>query len=385
MKTDARLASLLLPITAALLPAQGYEWDHPDGIGVRYLLYKKMKQRDVRPQYEGPDLRLAYTPTDEGDWVRIKGYPLDWGVLVYEFGKGGGDDRAASFEDFLMHKDPYLKSHRRAVTVHGIPANDGSARLWEYRDRYVPTVYILDKGAPGGRVWAESDLWQVRLPVEKGMVSMNADDDAMRVRGPNLRSQLRPHKNDWVRLKGKEKPLAWMLYVYEFPEDAEPQDAPLWAHDFEELVTRREKQDKRTFTVRGDRQKGRALPFRSWQWTDDVRTATGKGHVAHHIAAVYDIPDRQLAIVMRYPAEDDKPDRKLHRLGTGLVSGLMPSPEARPDDSVGSEYLYIAASCQAQDKEVAVVVSIPVETGKDPDPDLRARAERTVRSLQPQR
>ena len=383
----AKLAIILLPTLAVALPAQGYEWDHPDGIGVRYLLYKKMQKRDVNPEHEGPNLRLAYTPTDQSDWVRIKGYPMDWGVLVYEFSKedGRGEASAESFEDFLVHKDPYLKSYRRDITVHGDPVGGGTVRMWEYRDRFVPPIYVLDKRAPGGRVWAESDLWKIRFPVEKGMVAWIADEKAQRVAGPNLRSKLRPRREDWVRVKGYSKPRAWHLLVYEFPDGEEPQQSPLWADDFEELVTRREKQDKRAFTVRGaqEKGKGKGLPFRRWEWTDDKRTATGKGLVEHHIAAVYDLPGRQVALLMRYPTASQKLDRKLHGLGAAQVSRLVPSPDAQPDDGVGRQYHYIAATCRLQDKEVAVVVSIPVENGEKPDPDLRARAVKIVKSLRP--
>lgn len=379
------LVGTLVTAFAASLPAQGYEWDHPDGIGVRYLLYKKMRKRDVRPEYEGPDIRVAYTPTDENDWVRVRGYPMDWGVMVYEFREDGAEESATSFEEFLRSKDPYLERHRREILVTGDEDAADGIRLWEYRDQFVPFVYVLDKSAPGGRVWAENDVWDVRFPVPKGMVSFDADDDARRTWGPNLRSRLRAHTNDWIRLKGHERKQAWFVFVYEFPDDAEPQDRDLWARHFEELVTQKQDQRRRHFTARDEETKARGLPFRHWEWYDDHRTAAGNPRVVHHVAAAYDLPGREIALDFWYPNEDEKPDRKMHKLAAAVVSGLVPAPDAAPDESVGTSNHYIASSRVVDGKEVAIIVSIPVENGQNPDPVLQGRARTIVKSLQPDR
>jgi hypothetical protein len=379
MRSSICLAALI-PLAAAAAAQDGYDWDHPDGLGVRYLLYNRMQPAKIKAKDHPPELRASFLPKSQTDWVRFKGTALAWGVYVYEFpaaGDGGG------FAGFLAERDP-RRAHRDFKSKPG-QANGGGGH-WEFVDTWRPFVEVLDRPQPGGADrWAVAPELGVRFLVDKGMQFL---DPLATVDGANCYARLHPEPKQWIRIRGLPGPAAWTLRLFVFPaieRQVTRDDMKKPVESFAELVDKADTYrvaHQRTFTVRDQPAGQDGAGYRLWRWLDARRPGTGQGLPFYHcVAAVHAVGGREVALVALVPSEEEKPPVELLTRMEKMATSL--EPWAGQATEPGFAYYSVAQSCRVGDKEVAVVVYVPFGANPKPDAELLSAARKMVKSLQP--
>lgn len=381
---------LLLALGPALPAQKGYEWDHPDGLGVRYLLHRHLRVGKPVPEHDGPHLRARYIPKDERDWVKYKGTKWGWGVSVYEFPKDPASLQkikdmppARDFEEFLVRKDP-AKSLYRYFTVEGkeTAGESGTYRHWEYFDVF-PGVAGEDRGfrsAGAGLFWAHDLGLGIKHRIAEGMYRWVRDTKAP----PYRRSRYLVSTKHRVRVKGPPLPVSWTLDVLSFPSSASGQKGPA---SFEAVMAK--KNLRRKILVRGKETKARKATYRLWRWFDDMRQG-GKYQKAtnyHGMAASYAVTGvGEVVLQVRLPSGDGPLDPKLEALGKKLVSSLHVFTDAEAKKALARPMRgfvsYKVAGChRVDDREVVMVVRHPIIKGHKPSRSQLGRARKMVRSV----
>lgn len=371
------VCSALLSASAAL-GQQGFEYDYPDGLGVRHLLYDRIERAPSKAKDDLPELRAKFLPKSKADWVRINGTAIWWGMHLYEFrGDEGG------FADFLRERDP--RRTFRAFRVDGEQVKGRDLRYWEFTDTWRPLVEVLDRPQPrGGFRYAVSPELGVRFLADK---SMSYSDPYAEPDGDNCFARVLPAPHEWVRIEGIPGPVGWMLRVHVFPDlprNGSSSDRKRLVDSFAKFATEadpRLRKYDRTFEVR-DVEAAGALPYRSWRWTDYwKRTQSGATPCFHHVAAVYRIDGREVALVGFAPANDKASRHESMRSLETMVTSLERWSGTAKDP--GFAYYSVAGSCRVGDREVALVVYIPYGDESKPDKTLLDAAKRMVKSLEP--
>lgn len=375
--------ALLFALPASRAAAQrGFEWDYPDGLGVRYLLYDRIERSKFKAKDYPPEMRVLFQPKSKSDWVRIKGTELAWGMHVYEF---RGDDGDNAFGKFLQERDP--RRTFREFRVDGEPAKDHEGRYYEFVDRWMPFLEVLDRPQPRGPYrFAVSPELGVRFLAEK---TMQYVDPFTGTDGDNCFARLHPAPNHWLHIDGVPGPVGWMICLHVFPDmprERSGSDRDALVESFVSFVTERDprlKSHTREFAIRDKSVEGPGLPHRLWQWIDT--RSDGKDQVApcfHFVAAVYELDGREVALVGLAPANEPKPRPE----EMGALEKMVASLErwSGKASSPGFAFYNIAASCRVDGREVGVVVHIPFGTEPKPDKKLFDVARRMVNSLQPE-
>lgn len=382
------LPLLLLAATARPAAAQrGFDWDHPDGLGVRYLLYERMEKAAFDADDYPPEMRARFQPRTKSDWVRINGTELAWGMHVYEF---RGDDAEDGLGRFLQERDP--RRTFREFRVEGKPIgkagkDDEERRYFEFVDTWRPFLEVLDRPQPRGPFrWAVSPELGVRFLADK---TMDYVDPFVGTDGDNCYARLHPAPSEWLRIGGVPGPVAWMLRLYVFPDMPRERSAS----DRDDLVGSfaafvdggggKARTYAREVSVRGEPAGGDGLPHRVWRWID-ARTSDKDGTTPffHAVAAVYAIGGREVALVGTAPADEREAVPEPMRVLAKCVGSLEEwSGKAR---APGFAFYNVAASCRVGDREVGVVVHLPIGTDRRPEKELLDVARRMVHSIEPE-
>jgi len=378
-------------LLAAASPAQrGYEWDQADGLGVRYLLYRKLKPEPVKADEGGPYLRARYVPTDESEWVKYKGTEWRWGVAVYEFPRdGSGLERvedilpARDFEDFVLRQDPG-RSPYRYVAVEGteMDGSHGKYRHWEYFDVY-PGVAGEEPGyrpAGGGLFRAEDLELGIRYLIADGMYRYYDAEKARPASHERARYIVVPKHR--VNVKSRPLPVTWSLVVRHFEKGA-----PEGPESFEDLV-RSSGEGRRDIEVAGEERKVGGRTVRWWRWFDRGAGAPGKAVNHHVIAASYGVGGDEVALEVAIPTDDRKVDRRLETMGRRIAASLETMTDAERKRAAARPLRgfvsYKVAGChRVGEREVVVVVRHPVVKGRKPTRRQLERARKMVSSVEP--
>lgn len=376
-------ASLLLCIAVSpWLPAQSsFEWDYPDGLGVRYLLYDRIERIDFKAKAYPEEMRALFQPKAKSDWVRIQGTSLAWGMHVYEFASEGG-----GFGEFLQQRDP--RRTFREFRVDGKPSTgkgrDG--RYWEFVDTWRPLLEVLDRPQPGGPYrFAVSPELGLRFLADK---TMEYVDPFVKMDGDNCHARLHPAPKEWLRIEGVPGPVAWMVRLHVFPDlqrAGSSSDREDTVESFAAFVDGADPHTKlyaREVLVRDEPATDARTPHRLWRWVD--RRSDGRASVTpcyQAVAAVYDLDGREVALVGLAPADSaEKPPEPLAKLEKMVTSLERWSGKATEP---GFSFYNVAASCKVGDREVGMLVHIPMGTEPRPDRKLYDAARRMVQSLAP--
>jgi hypothetical protein len=368
-------------LLAALAHAQsGFEWDYPDGLGVRYLLYDRIERTEFKPKAFPQEMRALFQPKSKSDWVRIKGTPLAWGMHVYEF---AGD---AGFGEFLQERDPRRTFREFRVDGRPLTSKGRDGRYWEFVDTWRPLLEVLDRPQPGGPYrFVVSPELQIRFVGDK---TMQYVDPFVASDGDNCFARLHPAPKEWLRIDGVPGPVAWMIKLCVFPDlprAASSSDRDDTVASFAAFVDERDPQRRlyaREVTVRDQPVEDGKTPHRLWQWID--RRSDGKSGVTPSfqvVAAVYELDGRQVALMGVAPAESaEVPPEPLANLARMVTSVERWAGKATEP---GFAFYNVAASCRLGDREVGMLVHIPMGTAAQPDRKLYDAARRMVQSLTP--
>jgi hypothetical protein len=123
---------LLLATASSSLPAQEYNQQRLDPLGIKFLVHKKLAAVPLMLGAEGPHLRARYQPEDQSDYVRGD---YSWELYVLDFPKerpkDAGRDHALNFTDWAENKD-VGRSERTWIS---------KATPFEATDKQIPAVY----------------------------------------------------------------------------------------------------------------------------------------------------------------------------------------------------------------------------------------------------
>jgi hypothetical protein len=378
-----RLFPLLLAATFAAPAAaqRGFEWDYPDGLGVRYLLYDRIERATFKAKDHAPELRALFLPKSKADWVRIKGTELAWGMHVYEF---PGDDGGNALGRFLQERDP--RRTFREFRVDGEPVKGHDGRYFEFVDRWMPVLEVLDRPQPRGPYrYAVSPELGIRFLADK---TMDYVDPFVGTDGDNCFARLHPAPSQWLRIDGVPGPVGWMICLHVFPDmprERSSSDRDKLAESFARFADEcdpRRKLHAREFAVRDQAVTGPGTPHRLWRWLDK-RSDGNKGVTPcfHAVAAVYEVGGREVALVGLVPANEPKHRPAELDALEKMVTSL--EPWSGKPTAPGFAYYNIAASRRVDDREVGVVVYMPIGTEPRPEKKLFEAARRMVQSLEP--
>jgi hypothetical protein len=375
------LASSMALLAPAAQAQRGFDWDYPDGLGVRYLLYDRIERRDFDAKDQPQELRALFLPKSKQDWVRFKGTELAWGMYVYEFPGDG-----AGFGEFLKERDP--RRTFREFRVDGEPLDgDGSQRrYWEFVDTWRPLLEVVDRPKPRGPYrYAVVPELSLRLLADK---TMDYVDPFVGTDGDNCYARLHPAPSQWLRIDGVPGPVGWMLKFYVFPEllrEGSSSDRDDLVDSFATFVDGADPQGKhsdRAFATRDEAVEGAAIPCRLWRWTDTRRRPKEKTTPCFHgVAAVYQYDGREIVLLGIAPANapDERADDELKALEK-MVQSLEPwQGEAK---APGFAFYNVASSCRIGDREVGVMVHVPMGTEQKPDRELLKIAKRMIESVE---
>jgi hypothetical protein len=390
----ATLTTLVGLVLAGGLSAQkGYEWDQPDGLGVRYLLFSKMKPSSLQPIHDGPHAHSGYIPTDETEWVKYKGTTWGWGVCVYEFPKDPsslktvkGHVPAADFEEFVLHRDP-TSTHYRYFAVEGEERDgeQGPYRHWEYFDAH-PGIAGEDRGYPrasGKLYWADDMGLGIRHLIGEGMFTYENPSSPP---PPYQRTRYLVTEKHRIKVDGPPLPVSWSLDVLHFPVSASDEKIS----DFASLVA--SSKANRDFRAQGEEQQERGSKFRWWRWFDDNRKGRpddAKVANYHFFAASYTLDAGEVVLQVALPSDGPRLTPDLESLGRRIATSLERLTEVDLEKArkkpLRAEFVsYKVAGCHLiGDREVVMVVRHPVVTGFQPNRHQLERARRMVRSVQP--
>jgi hypothetical protein len=375
------LALAAASLAASTAAQAGYDWDHADGLGVRYLLYKRMEPARIKAKDYPPELRKMFLPKSKGDWVRFKGTALAWGVNVYEFPAVGD---AKGFAGFLSERDP-----RRAFRDFKVEkqAENASESYWEFVDTWRPFVEVLDRPKPRGPYrYAVSPELGVRFMVDK---TMQHFDPLATPDGANCFARIMPETRLWIQIPGLMGPAGWTVRVFVFPPlerkmaRTDMKNPVKSFREFIEGTDHYRKTHDRKYLIRAEPAAAAAgKNYELWRWMDtrnDNRTKVIPFY--HYVAAAYKVGERDVVLVGQVPSKDPEPDKDIYGRVERMVKSLEPwSGEAK---APGFSYYSVASSCKTDGKEVAVVVYVPMGPNPKPDRKLLESARRMARSLQP--
>lgn len=358
-----------------------FEWDYPEGLGVRYLLHDRVTSSKFKAGAQPPELRALFLPKSKQDWVRIKGTELAWGMHVYEF--RGDAVAAGGFGTFLRERDPRRTFREFKVDGKPLTTKGGNGARWEFVDTWRPLFEVLERPQPPGAFrYAVSPELGVRVLAEKSM----AFSDTYPVDGDNCYARLLPDPSQWVRIDGLPGPVGWMLKIYVFPgleRERSSSDRRDLVPDFAAFVDKADPQlqhYEREFVVRDG--EGKGGEHRTWQWIDRRRVEKAQTTPCFFaVATVWKVDGRELVLLGVAPANDSRARPKECDVLEKLSSSLEPwrGKAAAP----GFAYYNVAASCRVDDREVGVVVYLPYGAEPRPDKELLAVARRMAESLQP--
>ncbi len=380
---DLRVCASLLCLlgTSGTAAAQdGFAWDYPDGLGVRYLLHDRIERVEFKKSAYPDEMRALFLPKSKSDWVRIKGTEIAWGMRLYEF--RGADDE---FGKFLQERDPRRTFREFRVDGNRIGSDAGEARYWEFVDTWRPFVEILDRPQPRGPFrYAVSPELGVRFLADK---SMEYVDPFVGTDGDNCYARLHPAPRHWIRIDGLPGPVGWMLRLHVFPEmqrERSSSDRDATVASFREFVERADPRLKgyvREFALRDEPHDGNGSPYKFWRWIDRCeREKPGTTPCFHTMAAVHQVGDREVVLLGLCPS--NRPDELPEPVAAleQMVRSLEPwDGKAK---APGFAFYNVAASCRVGDREVGLLVHLPIGAERKPDRKLYDAARRMVQSLE---
>ena len=90
MKRHVGLSLLLSTTLPLALPAQDFKWQQVDELGIKYRVYKKLKEIPLTLGTSHPNLRARYEPVAAGDFIWGSKGAFPWELKVYEFKSASG-------------------------------------------------------------------------------------------------------------------------------------------------------------------------------------------------------------------------------------------------------------------------------------------------------
>jgi hypothetical protein len=127
---------------------------------------------------------------------------------------------------------------------------------------------------------------------------------------------------------------------------------------------------------------GAAFPCGLWRWSDTRRRPKEQTTPCFHgVAAVYQYDGREIVLLGIAPANapDERADDELKALEK-MVQSLEPwQGEAK---APGFAFYNVASSCRIGDREVGVMVHVPMGTEQKPDRELLKIAKRMIESVE---
>ncbi len=124
-----------------------------------------------------------------------------------------------------------------------------------------------------------------------------------------------------------------------------------------------------------------ARPHRAWRWRDRRSDSKDGSPYFHAVAAVYEVGEREVALIGLAPSNVEKVVPEEMAILAKLVASL--EPWSGPSGEQRFSYYNIAASCQVQDREVGIVVYVPIGKAAKPDKEFHDFARRIAGSLTP--
>jgi hypothetical protein len=184
--------------------------------------------------------------------------------------------------------------------------------------------------------WEQNDKLGIRFKVHKKLEPVPLQIGSA---DPHTKMQFKPgSEGDYIRGQ-----FSWELFVLEFPKaggaaNAKPAEggttaekheieSPLKAADFREWVTVKEPgQENRTFQDKGraEKGKGKTPDYEYWEYSD----TDDRFGFWYHCSAVFDFPDRQVALTVRIPAiGKPKPKDNWLKWAKEMITSVEPLKE----------------------------------------------------------
>ncbi len=206
--------------------------------------------------------------------------------------------------------------------------------------------------------WETIDQLKIAFRVHE---KLEAIPEQFKADDPHEVARYRP-KDDGDYIHGKLGAYHWDLVVYQFDKtpgggpvtgDTEPTPEEQMmnalrekhtAKDFDDFVRGKDPRytDTRKFWVEGRTKKGSSKrpDLEWWEWSDAERAFGGSGGFIlwYQYAAVYDVGEKQIALVCILPVmKDKKPDRKYERIAQRMLTSLVINENADEDEDLSDE------------------------------------------------